>query len=201
MLKDNRYPFKLPELLYDYDALEPYIDKETMHLHFDKHFNAYITNLNVTLESYPEYHKLTLEELLIDIESLPESIRNSVRNNGGGAFNHDLYFGLMSPKRNQEIPQQIAKSFGGVEEFKKQMKNAAMSRFGSGFAWLVKSSNNEYKIISTPNQDTPLEQHLIPVLALDVWEHAYYLKYQNLRGDYIDNWFKVVNWSALAEGK
>ena len=197
MLKDLKYPFALPSLAYDYDALEPYIDKETMHFHFDKHFNAYITNLNSALEKHPETHGLTLEEMLKNLSELPVDIQNAVRNNGGGAYNHDLFFTTMSAKHNQEVPEEIVAGFGSVEAFKEKMKTAAMTRFGSGFAWLVKTPEGALDIISTPNQDTPLEQGLTPILGLDVWEHAYYLKYQNLRGDYIDNWFKVIDWASV----
>ena len=197
MLKDLKYPFALPSLAYDYDALEPYIDKETMHFHFDKHFNAYITNLNSALEKHPETHGLTLEEMLKNLSELPVDIQNAVRNNGGGAYNHDLFFTTMSAKHNQEVPEEIIAGFGSVEAFKEKMKTAAMTRFGSGFAWLVKTPEGALDIISTPNQDTPLEQGLTPILGLDVWEHAYYLKYQNLRGDYIDNWFKVIDWASV----
>ena len=200
MIANTTYPFEVPALPYAYDALEPYIDKETMHFHHDKHLKAYVDNLNKALESHPEYHSWTLERLLAELDQLPEAVRTAVRNNGGGVYNHDLYFDLMSPEV-QGIPEEITAAFGGEENFKSQMKAAALGQFGSGFAWLVKDQSGALKIIALPNQDNPLSQGLIPVLALDVWEHAYYLKYQNLRGDYIDNWFHVINWKELKKRK
>ncbi len=197
MLRDCKYPFSLPNLSYAHDALEPYIDKQTMVFHHDKHFNAYISNLNAALEKHPQTHNLTLEEMLKDLSALPADIQKAVRNNGGGVYNHDLYFELMSAEHGQKVPQVIAEAFGGVDEFKKQLKAAAMGTFGSGFAWLVKTAENKLEIISLPNQDTPFANGQEPLLILDVWEHAYYLKYQNLRGDYIDNWFNVVNWAKV----
>ena len=196
MIANTTYPFEVPALPYAYDALEPYIDKETMHFHHDKHLKAYVDNLNKALEGHSEYHSWTLERLLTDLDQLPEEIRTAVRNNAGGVYNHDLYFELMSPEK-QEIPAAIAEAFGGEENFKKQMKAAALGQFGSGFAWLAADKTGALKIFALPNQDNPLSQGLRPVLGLDVWEHAYYLKYQNLRGDYIDNWFHVINWKAL----
>lgn len=198
MIADKTYPFELPALPYAYDALEPYIDKETMHFHHDKHFKTYIDNLNKTLEAHPQYHSWTLKELLTRLSELPEGLKNAVRNNGGGVYNHDLYFDIMSPGK-QDIPASITETFGGTEQFLKEMKAAALSQFGSGFAWLVTDASGLLRIIALPNQDNPLSQGLYPVLPLDVWEHAYYLKYQNLRVDYIDNWFKTVNWNAAAE--
>lgn len=198
MIADKTYPFELPALPYAYDALEPYIDKETMHFHHDKHFKTYIDNLNKTLEAHPQYHSWTLKELLTRLSELPEGLKNAVRNNGGGVYNHDLYFDIMSPGK-QDIPASITETFGGTEQFLKEMKAAALSQFGSGFAWLVTDASGLLRIIALPNQDNPLSQGLYPVLPLDVWEHAYYLKYQNLRADYIDNWFKTVNWNAAAE--
>lgn len=198
MIADKTYPFELPALPYAYDALEPYIDKETMHFHHDKHFKTYIDNLNKTLEAHPQYHSWTLRELLTRLSELPEGLKNAVRNNGGGVYNHDLYFDIMSPS-SQDIPASITETFGGTEQFLKEMKAAALSQFGSGFAWLVTDASGLLQIIALPNQDNPLSQGLNPVFPLDVWEHAYYLKYQNLRADYIDNWFKTVNWNAAAE--
>ena len=199
MLVNNKYPFENPNLPYDYDALEPYVDESTMKFHHDKHLQAYVTNLNAALEKHPECQDKTLGELLSNLDNLPEDIKGAVRNNGGGVFNHDMFFELMSPKHNQKVPEVIAKAFGGVDQFKAELKAAAMGRFGSGFAWLVQTKEKEFKIISLPNQDTPLAEGLIPVLNLDVWEHAYYLKYQNLRASYIDNWFNVVNWEEVAK--
>lgn len=198
MIIDKTYPFTLPELPYEYDALEPYIDQETMHYHHDKHFKTYVDNLNKALEPYEEYHCWTLEQLLSRLGELPEGLRTAVRNNGGGVYNHDMYFDIMAPA-GQSASTAVAEAFGGVENFKKEMKAAALGQFGSGFAWLVKDADGRLKVIALPNQDNPLSQGLTPVMLLDVWEHAYYLKYKNLRADYIDQWFQVVNWNAAAE--
>lgn len=198
MIINNTYPFTLPELPYAYDALEPYIDEETMHYHHDKHFKTYVDKLNKALEPYPEYHSWTLEELLLRLAELPKELKDAVRDNGGGVYNHDMYFDIMAPA-GQSVSTAVAEAFGGVENFKKTMKEAALSRFGSGFAWLAKDADGCLQIIALANQDNPLSQGLIPVMLLDVWEHAYYLKYKNLRADYIDQWFHVVNWNAVAE--
>lgn len=198
MIINNTYPFTLPELPYAYDALEPYIDEETMHYHHDKHFKTYVDKLNKALEPYPEYHSWTLEELLLRLAELPKELKDAVRDNGGGVYNHDMYFDIMAPA-GQSVSTAVAEVFGGVENFKKTMKEAALSRFGSGFAWLAKDADGCLQIIALANQDNPLSQGLTPVMLLDVWEHAYYLKYKNLRADYIDQWFHVVNWNAVAE--
>ena len=198
MIINNTYPFTLPELPYAYDALEPYIDEETMHYHHDKHFKTYVDKLNKALEPYPEYHSWTLEELLLRLAELPKELKDDVRDNGGGVYNHDMYFDIMAPA-GQSVSTAVAEAFGGVENFKKTMKEAALSRFGSGFAWLAKDADGCLQIIALANQDNPLSQGLTPVMLLDVWEHAYYLKYKNLRADYIDQWFHVVNWNAVAE--
>ena len=198
MIINNIYPFTLPELPYAYDALEPYIDEETMHYHHDKHFKTYVDKLNKALEPYPEYHSWTLEELLLRLAELPKELKDAVRDNGGGVYNHDMYFDIMAPA-GQSVSTAVAEAFGGVENFKKTMKEAALSRFGSGFAWLAKDADGCLQIIALANQDNPLSQGLTPVMLLDVWEHAYYLKYKNLRADYIDQWFHVVNWNAVAE--
>lgn len=198
MIINNTYPFTLPELPYAYDALEPYIDEETMHYHHDKHFKTYVDKLNKALEPYPEYHSWTLEELLLRLAELPKELKDAVRDNGGGVYNHDMYFDIMAPA-GQSVSTAVAEAFGGVENFKKTMKEAALSRFGSGFAWLAKDADGCLQIIALANQDNPLSQGLTPVMFLDVWEHAYYLKYKNLRADYIDQWFHVVNWNAVAE--
>ncbi len=199
MLKNCKYPFELPALPFADDAIEPYISKQTFEFHHGKHFKAYIANLNAALEKHPQTHSLTLEEMLKDLSALPQDIQKAVQNNGGGVFNHDFYFYTMGAKTKQAVPDVIANAFGGEEEFKKQMKAAAMATFGSGWAWLVKTKEDEFEIISKPNQDTPLADGFIPVLTLDVWEHAYYLQYQNLRGDYIDKWFDVVDWEKVLD--
>ena len=198
MIADKTYPFSLPELPYAYDALEPYIDEETMRCHHDMHFKTYVEKLNKALEPYPEYHSWTLEELLLRLAELPEKLKDAVRDNGGGVYNHDMYFDLLAPA-GQSVSTAAAEAFGGVENFKKEMKEVALSRFGSGYAWLAKDADGCLQILSLANQDNPLSQGLTPVLPLDVWEHAYYLKYKNLRADYIDQWFHVVNWNAVAK--
>lgn len=196
MTAQKTYPFELPPLPYDYSALEPYIDKETMHFHHDKHLKTYVDNLNKALEAYPQYHDWTLERLLRDLETLPEGLRTAVRNNGGGVYNHDLFFELMAPA-GQAALEAVVEGFGGEEAWKKAMKAAALGQFGSGFAWLVMGPGGNLEIIALPNQDNPLSRGLYPILPLDVWEHAYYLKYQNLRADYIDAWFHVINWDGV----
>jgi len=197
------YPFKAKPLPYSYYGLEPYIDRETMFFHHDKHYQSYVDNLNKALENYPQYHNMTLPELLKNLSNLPNEIRTKVRNNGGGAYNHGLFFDVMTPKSTKEphgnLATAINKKYSSYSNFKEKFKKAALDRFGSGWAWLVKDKNGELMIVSTPNQDVPLDLEVSPVLMLDVWEHAYYLKYQNLRGDYIDNWFNVVDWEKAEE--
>lgn len=197
------YPFKLKPLPYDYDALEPYIDRETMHFHHDKHHQTYVDNLNKTLENYPELHKKTLVELLQNLEVLPEEIQTAVRNNGGGVLNHNLYFDGMTPASTKapegKLAEAINQAFGSFENFKETFKKAALGRFGSGWVWLVSDENGNLKIISTPNQDVPMNLKVNPILEIDVWEHAYYLKYQNRRAEYIDNWFNVIDWKKAEE--
>ena len=198
MISTQTYPFELPPLPYAYDALEPYIDQETMHFHHDKHMKTYVDNLNKSLEPYPQYHHWTLERLLLQMDELPDSLKTSVRNNGGGVYNHDLYFTLMAPAGQQPLAE-VAEAFGGEEQWKAQIKAAALGQFGSGFAWLVSDGAGKLSIIALPNQDNPLSMGLYPILPLDVWEHAYYLKHQNLRGNYIDQWFHVINWEGVRE--
>jgi Fe-Mn family superoxide dismutase len=202
-------PFTLPTLPYPPEALEPHIDKATMEIHHGKHHNAYVTNLNKALESAPELQNKSIEELLANnLSAVPENIRTAVRNNGGGHANHDMFWKLMSPKGGGapagDIADAITKSFGSFDSFKEKFAAAAAGRFGSGWAWLVKSAGG-LEITSTPNQDTPLMEGRSPVLGLDVWEHAYYLKYQNRRPDYVAAWWNVVNWQEvnrrLKEGK
>jgi Fe-Mn family superoxide dismutase len=201
-MNDN-YPFKLQALPYAYDALMPYIDKETMMFHHDKHLQTYVDNLNNSLKDYPDYHNLTLEELLVSLDTLPTEIRTKVQNNAGGVFNHNLYFNLMTPNAKKEptgkIKDAINSNFGSFENFKRLFKEVALGRFGSGWAWLVKNKENQLIIVSTPNQDVPSALKVKPVLLIDVWEHAYYLKYQNRRGEYIDNFFNVINWDLVEQ--
>lgn len=195
--------FELPPLKYDYNALEPYIDERTMMIHHDKHHRAYVDNLNKALEKYPKYYNFTLEELIKSLDSLPKEIQEPVKNNAGGDYNHTFFWEIMTPEKdmkpNGELLKAIEKEFSSLDNFKKEFGNAALNRFGSGWAWLVKDSNGNLKIISTANQDTPIALDLKPILALDVWEHAYYLKYQNRRGEYIENWWNVVNWNKAEE--
>lgn len=194
---------KLPELKYEYKALEPYIDELTMTIHHSKHHAAYVNNLNAALEGHSELQEKSLEELLTSLGSLPESIRTAVRNNGGGHYNHSLFWSIMGPNKGGEpqgeLLEKINEKFGSFEKFKEAFNKAAATRFGSGWAFLVLSKDGTLDIVSTPNQDSPISEGLNPILALDVWEHAYYLKYQNRRPDYISEWWNVVDWDAVSE--
>ncbi len=196
-------PYELPPLPYDYNALEPHIDEQTMRIHHDKHHAAYINNVNKALEGQTELASLSVEQLLASLDKVPENIRTVVNNNGGGHANHTLFWQLMSPQGGGEptgaLAQAINSTFGSFTAFKEQFSAAAIGRFGSGWAWLVVDSAGKLSIMSTPNQDSPISQGLKPILGLDVWEHAYYLKYQNRRPDYIAAWWNVVNWSKVAE--
>jgi Fe-Mn family superoxide dismutase len=195
--------FKLPDLPYSYDALEPHIDAKTMEIHHSKHHAAYVKNLNAAIADYPELHNKTINEILLDISMVPEDQMQAVINHGGGHANHSLFWELMSPNGGGEptgrIADEIAKQFGSFEGFKADFKKAAMGRFGSGWTWLVADENGKLSITSTANQDSPLMQSLMPVLGLDVWEHAYYLKHQNKRDEYVDGWWSVVNWKKVNE--
>lgn len=194
--------YQLPKLPYGYDALEPYIDVETMHIHHEKHHNAYVTNLNAAIEKYPELGSKSIEELIADIDALPEDIRTAVRNNGGGHANHTFFWEIMAPKAGGEpvgeLKTAIDEAFGSFTDFKAKFKAAATTRFGSGWAWLV-VKDGKLEITSTPNQDSPLMEGLTPILGLDVWEHAYYLNYRNVRPDYVDAFWNVVNWDKVNE--
>lgn len=194
--------YTLPDLPYAYDALEPYIDEETMHLHHDKHHNTYVTNLNAAIEKHPELGEKTVEELLADFSSVPEDIQTAVRNNGGGHANHTFFWEILGPNAGGEptgaIKEAIDAAFGSFENFKEEFKTAATGRFGSGWAWLV-VKDGKLAITSTANQDSPLMDGQTPVLGLDVWEHAYYLKYKNVRPDYINAFWSVVNWDKVNE--
>lgn len=192
--------FELPELDYAYDALEPTIDKETMEIHYSRHHNTYVTNLNNAVEG-TEFENKSLEELVKDIDSLPEDIRTAVRNNGGGHYNHSLFWQLLTPEQKDvpaELKEAIEDKFGSLDSFKEKFEAAAASRFGSGWAWLV-VGNDGLEIISTPNQDNPLMEDKTPVFGVDVWEHAYYLKYQNKRPEYLGAIWNVVNWEKVNE--
>lgn len=194
------YPFDLTPLPYDYDALEPYMDAETLHYHHDKHLKTYVDNLNKILKDYPDYQKWTLEDLLKNLDELPEDIRQPVMNNAGGVYNHEMFFRLMHqpPNENPMLPY-LTDAFGSYEKFVESMSDHAMSQFGSGYAWLVINPDNQLEILNTPNQNNPISNGNIPLLALDVWEHAYYLKYKNLRKDYVTNWFHLINWKEVYE--
>lgn len=192
--------FELPKLPYAYDALEPFIDARTMEIHYTKHHNAYVTGLNTALAKHPNL-SLTLTEMLTDLTRVPEDIRTAVRNNGGGHYNHSLFWEVMKPggsnKPQGKLLDALIKAFGSFDNFKDQFSTAAKTRFGSGWAWLVKTEKGLI-VTSTPNQDTPLNLGT-PILGLDVWEHAYYLNYQNRRPDYVENFYKVINWDVVAK--
>jgi Fe-Mn family superoxide dismutase len=195
--------FKLRPLPYDFGALEPYIDARIMELHHDKHQAAYVNNLNKAIEKYPELHSLSLESLLTSLEQVPEEVRTAVRNNAGGDFNHAFFWQVMkkdgggAPKGKSA--EEIIKRFGSFSAFKDDFSQAAKSVFGSGWAWLVMQKNGDIAVITTPNQDSPLLKSAQPILGLDVWEHAYYLQYENRRPDYIEAWWHVVDWDKVEE--
>ena len=195
--------YKLPELDYAYDDLEPHIDRATMEIHHTRHHQAYIDNLNKALEGYKEYQDMNIWELIKELNNLPEEIRTAVRNNGGGHLNHKMFWKLMSPngggKPLGEVAKKIDEDLGGFDKFKEEFKKAALGRFGSGWAWLVVNEEGKFEIMSTANQDNPISEGKKPLLGIDVWEHAYYLKYQNKRADYIDSWFNVVDWKKVEE--
>lgn len=195
--------FTVPDLPYPYEALEPHIDKQTMQIHHDKHHGAYVTNLNKALESAPDLQNKKIEELLANnCAIVPENIRTAVRNNGGGHINHTMFWEIMGPNGggtpSGPLADAIKSSFGGLDGLKEKMNAAGASRFGSGWAWLLKSGNG-LEITSTANQDSPVMEGKTPILGIDVWEHAYYLKYQNRRPDYLAAWWNVVNWNEVAK--
>ncbi len=193
--------FELPKLAYAYDALEPHIDARTMEIHHTKHHNTYITNLNAAVEKTPELAGKSLEDLLGNLNAVPEGVRMVVRNHGGGTFNHNLFWEVMGPKAGGapkgQLAQAIDAAFTSFDNFKAEFEKAANTRFGSGWAWLVRKDSG-LAIVSTPNQDSPLSEGQTPILGIDVWEHAYYLNYQNRRADYVSAWWNVVNWDAVA---
>ena len=191
----------LPELPYAYDALEPYIDAETMRLHHDKHHATYVANANAALEKHPELGD-DLEVILAELDKIPADIRQAVINNGGGALNHSLFWELLSPEKQEptaDVLAAIEEAFGSFEDFKTAFMQAATTRFGSGWAWLVVNKDDKLEVISTANQDNPISEGKKPILGLDVWEHAYYLKYHNVRPDYIKAFFDIINWAKVAE--
>lgn len=191
----------LPELPYAYDALEPYIDAETMTLHHDKHHATYVANANAALEKHPELGD-DLKVILADVDKIPADIRQAVINNGGGALNHSLFWEFLSPEKQEptaDVLAAIEAAFGSFDNFKAEFTKAATTRFGSGWAWLVVNKEGKLEVTSTANQDNPISEGKKPILALDVWEHAYYLKYRNVRPDYIKAFFDIINWSKVAE--
>jgi len=194
---------ELPKLSYEYGSLEPYIDAQTMEIHHSKHHQAYVNNLNASLDKYPELCAKGLEWLLKNLEEIPLDIRVAVRNNGGGHFNHSMFWNVMSPVKVEapkfELIKAIDEKFGNLQSFKDEFAKAATTRFGSGWAFLVINKDKELEVVSTANQDNPISDGLIPILALDVWEHAYYLKFQNRRPDYISEWWNVVNWDYVSD--
>lgn len=191
----------VPALTYRFDALEPHIDAQTMEIHHDKHHAAYVTNLNKALESHPDLAAKDLEDLLRGIQQVPEGIRTAVRNHGGGHHNHSLFWTVMAPgaggEPTGELAAAIAASFGSFDSFKERLTAAAAGQFGSGWGWLV-VSDGKLEILARPNQDSPLMEGKVPILGVDVWEHAYYLKYQNRRPDYLSAWWNTINWPAVA---
>jgi superoxide dismutase, Fe-Mn family len=203
MCKKNRRKYKmkyeLPKLGYAFDALEPFIDAKTMEIHYTKHHQAYVNNLNAALEKHPEF-KLELVDFLTDLNLVPEDIRNAVRNNGGGHYNHTFFWTLLKVNNGAvpkgKLAKAIDETFGSFDNFKAEFAKAATTRFGSGWAWLILNKNNKLEVVSTPNQDTPLALGK-PLLGLDVWEHAYYLNYQNRRPDYVSAFFQIVNWDVV----
>ncbi len=195
--------FQLPPLPYDYNALEPYIDEETMHLHHDKHHQAYVNNLNAAIEKHSELADRSAEDLVRNLNDVPEDIRTAVRNNGGGHVNHTMFWEIMGPNGGGgptgALAEAINQAFGSFENLKQQFNDAGTKRFGSGWVWLVRGADGNLSITSTANQDNPLTDGQYPILGNDVWEHAYYLKYQNRRPDYLAAWWNVVDWDKVAQ--
>ncbi len=194
--------FTLPKLPYDFNALEPHIDARTMEIHHDKHHQAYVNNLNTAIQKHPELESKSIEDLLKDLNSVPDDIRSAVRNNGGGHWNHSMFWEIMSPKGGGEpsgaLADAIKKAFGDFAAFKEKVAAAAVGQFGSGWAWLVKDGSG-LAVMSTPNQDNPISQGKVAIMGVDVWEHAYYLNYQNRRPDYVTAWWNVVNWDEVGK--
>lgn len=196
--------FTLPKLPYEYDALAPFISSQIQQLHHDKHHQAYVDNLNKALEKYPEWQNKTIEEIITSLDQIPEDVRTVVRNNGGGHYNHSMFWGMMAPKKgNGQAPSgtlldKLQHAFGDYKTFQEQFSTSATKIFGSGWQWLI-LENGKITLMSTPNQDSPLTQGKIPLLGLDVWEHAYYLQYYNKRADYIAAWWNIVNWDDVAK--
>jgi superoxide dismutase, Fe-Mn family len=194
--------FELPPLPYDYNALEPYIDTQTMQLHHDKHHQTYVTNLNNALQGQEQFASMSVDDVVRNINQLPENIRTAVRNNGGGHSNHSMFWLIMKPNGGGQpsgaLANAINQAFGSFDQFKAAFNDAGAKRFGSGWAWLVLDQNGKLQVTSSANQDSPLMEGLFPVMGNDVWEHAYYLKYQNRRPEYLNAWWNVVNWDEIA---
>jgi superoxide dismutase, Fe-Mn family len=197
------HPFQLPDLPYGFDALEPHIDARTMEIHHDRHHKAYTDKLNEAIGKYPDWQGKEIDEILRDVDRLPEDIRTAVRNNGGGYANHNLFWEIMGPngggEPGGELGDAIQGTFGSFGDFKEKVSTAAATQFGSGWGWLVVGAGGGLKVYSTPNQDSPYMNGDTPILGVDVWEHAYYLKYQNKRPDYLSAWWNTVNWDAVAD--
>jgi len=195
--------FELPKLPYDYNALEPYLDAKTMEIHHDKHHAGYTRKLNAALEKNPEFFQQSITEILSDLKKVPENIRTAVRNNGGGYYHHNIWWEQFAPGKGGNptgsLSQAINKTFGSFEKFMAEFKKTALGVFGSGWAWLVKDDKGNLSLIGTPNQDSPATRGLEPILGIDVWEHSYYLKYQNRRNDYIDNFWNVIDWDVVGK--
>jgi len=195
--------YTLPPLPFPYEALEPHIDTETMHIHHDKHHAAYVNNLNAALKDYPDLSAKSPEQLVKDLDSVPEAIRAAVRNNGGGHVNHTFFWEILTPggatEPSGDLLTAIQVAFGTLDSLKEQVNKAGATRFGSGWAWVVSDGTGALSVVSTPNQDSPLTDGKTPILGVDVWEHAYYLKYQNRRPDYLAAWWNVLNWDKVAE--
>ena len=193
--------FELSPLPYNYDALDPYIDAQTMQVHHDLHHQAYVNNLNAALEKYPELQSKSPEELIKDLSNLPQDITGPVRNNGGGHVNHTMFWQIMAPNAGGEptgaIAQAISENFGDFESYKQKFNDAGTKQFGSGWVWLVRTTDGKIEITSSPNQDNPMSSGHFPIMGNDVWEHAYYLKYQNRRAEYLKQWWNVVNWDEV----
>lgn len=195
-----RYPFEVEPLPYEYNALEPYLSAEILHFHHDKHYVTYVNKLNEILKNYPNLQNMSLDDLLVQTEELPNEAKTSIRNNAGGVYNHELYFACMN-SADCELPTDklalaINSAFGSIDQFRTEFAGAAINQFGSGYAWLI-LSNGKLEIIATPNQDVPISLTVKPLLCIDVWEHAYYLQYQNRRADYVENWFNLINWDFV----
>ncbi len=197
-MKAETYPFVVRPLPYEYDALMPVLDAETLKFHHDKHYKTYVDNLNNILADYPELQQWSLKELLTRMDQIPAAAQTPIRNNGGGVYNHELYFDSMKCVAGQEpageLAEAIKREFGSYQQWKEQMKQAAVSKFGSGWAWLLSDKEGKLSIMQTANQDVPDLQEFTPIFLVDVWEHAYYLQYQNRRVDYVEGWFELINW-------